>query len=252
MTGGLATLSPQQLPRSGADERWLVERLWLERACGIVGGEPKCCKSLFALAVAAAVASGRPCLGRFAVERPGPVLLYSAEDSAPVLRHRLQGAAAACGADFSRLDIAVVTDANLRLDLDRHRHQLRLTAERVGARLLILDPFARMHRINENQAHDVVPMLGFLRSLQRRCGTSVMLVHHARKAAGARTGQTLRGTSDLHAWGDSNLYLARSNDTVTVTAEHRAAASGLQVRAELRESPQGPALRLHEPRLQRR
>src|SRR5205823_13346804 len=47
-------------------QRWLVTDLWSEGAVGIVGGEPKCCKSFLALELAVAVASGRPALRRFA------------------------------------------------------------------------------------------------------------------------------------------------------------------------------------------
>jgi hypothetical protein len=52
-------------------------------------------------------------------------------------------------------------------------------------------------------------------------------VHHARKgAAHIRAGQALRGSSELHAWGDSNLYLRRNaDDQLSLAIEHRAAAS---------------------------
>jgi hypothetical protein len=38
------------------------------QAVGIVGGEPKCCKSFLALDLAVAVASGTACLRRFPVQ----------------------------------------------------------------------------------------------------------------------------------------------------------------------------------------
>ena len=47
------------------DQRWLIEGLWSAEAVGILGGEPKCCKSFLALDMAVAVASGAPCLRRF-------------------------------------------------------------------------------------------------------------------------------------------------------------------------------------------
>ena len=61
--------------------QWLVQGLWSDQAVGILGGEPKCCKSFLALDLAVSVASGTPCLRRFAVQRSGPVLLFPAEDS---------------------------------------------------------------------------------------------------------------------------------------------------------------------------
>jgi hypothetical protein len=33
------------------EQRWLIEDLWADEAVGIVGGEPKCCKSFLALEV---------------------------------------------------------------------------------------------------------------------------------------------------------------------------------------------------------
>ena len=82
-----------------------------------------------------------------------------------------------------------------------------------------------MHRCDENLSVEVAPLLAFLRELQRAFAVSVVLVHHAKKGAGRiRAGQALRGSSELHAWGDDNLYLRRlSDDVVTLTTEHRAA-----------------------------
>src|SRR6476646_1708955 len=71
--------------------QWLVQGLWSDQAVGILGGEPKCCKSFLALDLAVSVASGAPCLRRFVVRRTGPVLLFPAEDSLAVVRRRLEG-----------------------------------------------------------------------------------------------------------------------------------------------------------------
>jgi hypothetical protein len=69
--------------------RWLVHGLWADQAVGIVGGEPKCCKSFLALDMAVAVASGTFCLRRYRPSRTGPVLLFAAEDALHVVRARL-------------------------------------------------------------------------------------------------------------------------------------------------------------------
>lgn len=224
--------------------RWLVDELWSEEAVGIIGGEPKCCKSFLALDLAVAVAAGTPCLRRFAVARPGQVLLYPAEDALHVVRRRLEGICAAAGASLAELDIQVITAPSLRLDLQTDRARLDETVSTLKPRLLILDPFVRLHRIDENVSGDVAPLLAFLRDLQRRHATAVALVHHARKGAGtARAGQALRGSSEFHAWGDSNLYLRRdSDDRIILTAEHRAAAAMPSVTLELAQHDNALAL----------
>jgi RecA-family ATPase len=185
-----------------AAQRWLIEGLWAADAVGILGGEPKCCKSFLALDMAVSVASGAPCLRRFEPARTGPVLLVAAEDALPVVRQRLAGIAAAAGADFAALDLFVVTADSVRLDAPDDRDRLQATVATVRPALLILDPFVRLHRIDENAASEVAPLLAFLRTLQRRFATAVVLVHHARKGgAGVRAGQALRGSYELHAWG---------------------------------------------------
>ena len=66
-----------------------------------------------------------------------------------------------------------------------------------------------------------------------------MLVHHASKKHRAQPGQALRGSSDLHAFGDSNLYLARNKTQLTLTFEHRSAKAPDPMTLELVSSPEG-------------
>jgi hypothetical protein len=236
-----------RLAERAEEHRWLVTGLWSEQAVGIVGGEPKCCKSFLALDLAVAVASGTPCLRRFVVPKAGRVLLYAAEDALHIVRRRLEGIAAAAGVALADLDIQVITSPVLRLDLDADRRNLAETVERLRPRLLILDPFVRLHRIDENASGEVAPLLAYLRELQRRFGVAVLVVHHAKKGAGGvRAGQALRGSSEFHAWGDSNLYLRRDGEELTLTVEHRAAASPRPLTIELTQHGLALALAVTE------
>jgi hypothetical protein len=207
------------------EQRWLIEGLWADRGVGILGGEAKLGKSWLALDVAIAVAAGGTCLGRFEVPRPGPVLLYAAEDALHVVRERLEAISVAAGLVLADLPLYVITAPRIRLDVARDRAELRETIEEIAPRLLVLDPFIRLHSIDENVASEVAPLLAYLRQIERELGVAVLLVHHARKGGGVRPGQALRGSSDLHAWGDSNLYLQRRGGTLWLTVEHRAARS---------------------------
>lgn len=216
----VADLPPEPLDRPA----WLIDQLWADEAVGVIGGAPKCCKTYLALEMALAVASGRPCLGRFQVPVPGPVLIFAAEDSPLQVRARLLGLAQARGVDFSSLPVFLILAEQLRLDLEHDKARLAAAIEDHRPRLLILDPFVRLHRLDENSAMEVSALLADLRALQRRFHLAVLLVHHTRKANGESAGgQALRGSSDLHAWGDSNLYLGRSQDKLRLAVEHRAA-----------------------------
>jgi hypothetical protein len=213
------------LPDAPETQRWLVASLWARAAVGILGGAPKCCKSWLALELAVSVASRTPCLGRFPVEDPGPVMLYMAEDSAPVVKTRLQGLCYHRGLGLQSMPIDVITAPSVRIDRTRDQERLARTVRRAAPRLLVLDPFVRLHRVDENDAGQVSAILGYLRALQRDLDVAVLVVHHARKngGAGGQAGQSLRGSGDLHAWGDSNLYLRRQQGALLLTIEHRAA-----------------------------
>jgi len=215
-----------QLSTAGPQIQWLVQGLWSDQAVGILGGEPKCCKSFLALDMAVSVASGAACLRQFPVCRTGKVLLFPAEDSLAVVRQRLAGIPGAAGVSFPSLPVEVITAPSLRLDTAVDRQRLADTVQNLQPVVLILDPLIRLHRVDENDASQIAPLLSYLRELQRQFQVAVLLVHHARKDShSSRPGQALRGSSELHGWGDSNLYMRRKGSQLTLSTEHRAAPS---------------------------
>lgn len=243
----LPVVSAHELEQADDEARWLVEGLWSDQAVGIVGGEPKCCKSFLALDLALAVASGTRCLRRFPAQRTGRVLLYAAEDAPAVVRERLEGIARASDVELERADLKVITAPSLRLDLEDDKRRLEETIAEVRPLLLVLDPFVRLHRRDENASGDVAPLLAYLRELQRRYQLAVLVVHHAKKGASrARPGQALRGSSEFHAWGDSNLYLRRCGEKVLLSIEHRAAPSPGDLALELRADGDRLALAIEQ------
>jgi hypothetical protein len=159
------------------------------------------------------------------------------------VRERIEGICAAAQTSFDALPLYVITAPRLLLDLPQDRQHLRETVAALRPALLVLDPFIRLHRADENASKEVAPLLGYLRELQREFGLAVLLVHHVRKrSAKDRPGQALRGSSDLHGWGDSNLYLRRNPSHLILSVEHRAAAAPADVTLDLRVN--GPALAL--------
>src|SRR5271168_1190558 len=105
-------------------QRWLVEGLWGASSVGVIGGAPKCAKTWLGLDMALSVATGTPCLGKYAVSEPGPVLVYLAEDALLVVRERVEGMARQRGLDLDQVEIYVITAPVLRPDRDRDRTRL--------------------------------------------------------------------------------------------------------------------------------
>lgn len=227
MTGGedaLPVVRAADIDDAEARPLWLVAGLWARAGVGILGGAPKCCKSWLALEMALAVASGAPCLGLFTVGDAGPVLLYMAEDAAAVVKARLSGICRHRGLDLAALPVHLITAPALRLDRTHDQLRLRDAVASYAPRLLVLDPFVRLHRIDENDAGQVSALLGYLRELQRAYDIAVLVVHHARKNGHAgQPGQSLRGSGDFFAWADSLLYLRRHRGQLLLSVEHRGA-----------------------------
>jgi AAA domain len=120
-----------------------------------------------------------------------------------------------CGKSFLALDLAVAVAS--------------------GAPCLRHFPTCQCGRVLLFAAEDAT----YLRALQRSYQTAVALVHHARKgAAHERGGQALRGSSELHAWGDSNLYLRRHGQNLLLSIEHRAAPGADRLPITLKVRPQ--------------
>lgn len=254
----LQVLQASRVPAAEPESSpWLIDQLWAAQAVGVIGGSPKSCKSWLALEMAVAVASGQPCLGQFEAIETGSVLVYAAEDSPRHVRGRLEGLCRARAVPFADLDVHLVVEPHLRLDVADDQKRLLAALEVRRPRLLILDPFVRLHRIDENSAAEVSALLADLRAWQRSLGLAIVLVHHTKKSNGEASGQALRGSGDLHAWGDSNLYVRKNGEDLVLTMEHRWAKSGdpltlrlldadgpprLEVRASESESPPAPDL----------
>jgi hypothetical protein len=244
--------SPEELPVLQAahlelrDEKrnWLVRDLWSLGAVGFIAGAPKLGKSWLGLDLAVSVASGTPSLGRFAVDVPGPALVYLAEDALPLVRDRVASLCAHRDLALDRLDLHVITAPSLRLDLPADRDRLANTLRRRRPRLLLLDPLVRLHSLDENSAAEVSEMLGFLRALSREHDVALIVVHHMSKKGRPQLGQALRGSSDLHAWADDSLYLTRSKATLLLTLEHRSAPAAEPVPLVLLSRDDGSATHL--------
>ena len=230
-----------------ADAAWLIDALWSDEAVGFIGGAPKCCKSWLGLDMAVSVASATPCLGRFHVARPGPALVYLAEDSLTNVRARIAALCRQREVNLDELDLFVVTAPSLRLDLDEDHARLDATLRAIRPRFLLLDPLVRMHRIDENSSADISQLLGRLRHIQREHHLAIAIVHHMSKRSRAQLGQALRGSTDLHAFSDSAAYLVRKRERIQLTLEHRSAPAPDPFEIELAGVDDAPHLRCVDP-----
>jgi len=203
--------------------RWLIRDLWSEQAVGILGGPAKACKSWLGLDMAISVATKTPCLGTFPVEEAGSVLVYMAEDALPAVRERLLALSRHRSLELNELPIYLIDTPSIWLDKKEDQARLSQTIKEIKPKLLLLDPLVRMHRADENSAMEMAQILGFLRGLQRTYSLALTVVHHTSKKRCSHPGQALRGSSDIHAWTDSSLFMHKKGPNLVMTVEHRSA-----------------------------
>ena len=129
--------------------------------------------------------------------------------------------------EWSDIDIAVEGIASSKEFLALYGEACELTGfelDLVQIEKVLLDPLVRLHSLDENSASDISSLLAFLRAINRRYQLALLLVHHMAKRSRRNLGQSLRGSSDLHAWTDSACYLVRrADDRLQLTVEHRCA-----------------------------
>jgi hypothetical protein len=212
-----------QLEAQPPEQRWLIRSIWSRAAIGLVAGSPKMGKSWLVLQMATSVASATPLLDQFPVDDPGRVLIFLAEDPTAQVRLRIEALCRQRGLDIAALDLHVITAPSLRIDRQEDQQRLEATLAQLRPRLLVLDPLVRLHALDENSSSEISRLLGFIRQLQRTHDVAVILVHHIAKRRYAQPGLCLRGSSDLHAFSDSAIYLAKHDAGVMLTVEHRSA-----------------------------
>lgn len=198
--------------------KWLVRGLVPSGTVTLLGGDGGTGKSLVALQLAGAVATGRAWLG-LPVER-GRALFLSAEDDAEELHRRMADIARATGTGldaFGDLMLCSVAGKDALLAALERGGTLTRTAlfdmlddtiARDAPSLVVLDTLADLFPGNENDRAQARQFIGMLRGLAIRHQCAVVLLAHP-SLSGLSSGS---GTSGSTGWNNSvrsRLYLER-------------------------------------------
>lgn len=196
----------------------LVEDLMPAGGVGFIAGPSGARKTWLCLEIAICVSTGNPVFGQFPVLNPGHVLFVLGEDSLRSVQNRLSLLTHGKGLPDSALDKIHFLEATGILSSEELRKQLMTFCRKYSPKLLILDPFVRMHNADENVSKDIQPVLGFLRKIQREFRCAVWLTHHLSKnrsddkRRSGRLMELMRGSGDLGAWADTVISIDRSGE----------------------------------------
>lgn len=195
-----------------------------------VGGEPKVGKSLLVANLALALAAGSNRIG-FPVPTPRRVLVCQFELPLPQFVNRLL---------LMRRNLGPAADHHLRVDTRATGHLLSapqglnhfvVAARAAAAEVIVLDPLYSTHDQDENDTRAMAALCQALLRLRDATHAALIVVHHVRKSiTREEIGSAFRGSSALHAVGDTYMLLTRPSPQLPT----------LELRFQFRYSPPQP------------
>lgn len=136
-----------------------------------------------------------------------------------------------------RRGMGAAADQNLWVDTRASGHLLSApqglnhflaAAQAAAAEIVILDPLYSAHDQDENDTRAMAALCQSLLRLRQASRAALIVVHHVRKSIGRyEIGSAFRGSSALHAVGDSYLLLTRPSpqiNTIQLRFQFRYAA----------------------------
>ena len=193
-----------------------------------VGGEPKVGKSLLVANLALSLAAGMDRIG-FPIPAPRRVLICQFELPVPQFVSRLAVMRRAMG---SAADLNLLVDTRATghlLCAPQGMHHFLAAAKAAAAEVIILDPLYSAHDQDENDTRSMAALCQSLLRLRDAAQAALIVVHHVRKSITRyEIGSAFRGSSALHAVGDTYLLLTRPSPqlpTVELRFQFRYAAA---------------------------
>ncbi|HVR25878.1 MAG TPA: AAA family ATPase [Candidatus Polarisedimenticolia bacterium] len=195
-----------------------------------VGGEPKVGKSLLVANLALALAAGSNRIG-FPVPAARRVLVCQFELPLPQFVNRLL---------VMRRNLGPAADHHLLVDTQATGHLLSapqglnhfvVAARAAAAEVIVFDPLYSTHDQDENDTRAMAALCQALLRLRDATHAALIVVHHTRKSiTREEIGSAFRGSSALHAVGDTYMLLTRPSPQLPT----------LELRFQFRYSPPQP------------
>ncbi len=174
-----------------------------------VGGEPKVGKSLLVSNLALALAAGSDRLG-FPIPAPRRVLVCQFELPVPQFIRRLATMRHALGSAADQNLLVDTRAAGHLLSAPQGLNHFLVAARAAAADIILLDPLYSAHDQDENDTRAMAALCQSLLRLREASRAALIVVHHVRKSIGRyEIGSAFRGSSALHAVGDSYLLVTR-------------------------------------------
>ena len=210
------------LAMDAPEPEMLIQGIVPLRGASLLVGPPKSGKTLLAMQMAIAVASGVPLFSKYEILRPGPALLVEQDDPAAsasvksILLHSPE----------ARKDLHLPFHLVPRVEFDfgdQFVEWLGGEIERKGLRLCILDSYTAL-RGARSRGGDIVKQeqsdLSQMDGLAKRTDTAILILHYNSKgSASLDWSQQSAGTYAMTAATEAQISISRFSDLDTAASE---------------------------------
>lgn len=211
------------LGRSYPEPQWIIDDLIPARGLASLAGAPKAGKTMVALAISVAAASGQTVLGRGT--RQARTLFMAEEGRGVFLQRRIDKLTANLGVSVDAIPLGVSIRQGVRLDTPDDLARLEWAISEFQPGLVVLDCLVRMHRSVENDSRDMAILMENLEGIAERQSCAILFLHHVAKLSEESSGgYAMRGSGVLASSTEANLVLRRTK-------------TGARIDAQLRDAP---------------
>ena len=213
---------------------WIAEGYLLRGAVTVLSGQGAGGKSSLILRLCVALATGQPA-GRFRPLIATTVVNYNVEDDLAEQRRRLSAACRAARVPLASTAHRIVRCGPLGVGTLFQRDdstglvvptaamaQLEALIVRRGASVLVVDPLAELHNVDENDNTAMRAIIATFRSLAQRLKIAVLVIHHDRK------GSATPGDMDRARGASALAGAARVMLTLTAMSTEEAGGFGIE------------------------
>lgn len=195
--------------------QWLIEDLVKTPAFIGIFGSGKTYKSIHAMTMAIAMATGERMYGDLFIEQPLVVAYVNEEAPREEIKRQIAQIARGMGVDPKRLrgQLKIITNRGFAIDSPQMEARMRRLVEEEGVGCVILDPFVEIHHQDENDTGQMRAILQTLKKWRDDYQITVIMLHHNNKNPDYLNPEdSIRGSTSIWAAVDGGIFHIKMND----------------------------------------
>jgi hypothetical protein len=219
-------ISCKELASNSFDLEYLIKDTLVARQPCVLGGPKKALKTSLLVDLAVSLATAKPFLGRFSVNRPCEVIVFSGESGMATLQETAGRVCEAKGVQLTAIENLNWSEFLPRFNNRKHLNALEAIVKQKKCEVIIIDPaYLCMPGADANNVQSQGTLLRAVNEVCHRNGAGLIIAHHTKKTARRQNDHQPPELDDL-AWSGFPefarqwLLISRREDYLPGSGEH--------------------------------